>query len=128
MNRPHRNMFAFPAIALALLLLTACGQTVRTTPAHSTTIPHSGLQLAWHAGTTPGGGIITAPEGVVTVAPGDGDIAYMCIANGGSRVAIWVTHDRAAHWTHAATSRWLQAQISVIQPSMASSPIRWWWR
>ena len=59
-----------------------------------------GLQLAWHAGITPGGGIVTDPGGVVTVAPGDGDIAYMCIANGGARVAIWVTHDRAAHWTH----------------------------
>lgn len=100
MNRPHRNVFAFSAIALVLLLVTACGQTVRTAPVHSTTTPHPGLQLAWHSGVTPGGGIVTAPGGVVAVAPGDGDIAYMCIANGGARVAIWATHDRATHWTH----------------------------
>jgi hypothetical protein len=81
-------MVAFPAIALALLLVTACGQTVRTTaPARS------GLQLTWRAG--------TVPAGALTVAPGDGDIGYACHVESARRIAVSVTHDRAANWTHA---------------------------
>ncbi len=103
MNRPRHKLFAFPALAFPLLLIAACGQSAATNPSAHATVTHtpsSSLPLTWHAVTYPGDGVVSYPEGVVTVAPGDGDIAYMCMANGSSRVAVWVTRDRAAHWTH----------------------------
>lgn len=98
--RPISRSAALSATALLLLLVAACGRSAPSGPqAHATATPGAS-RLAWHAATVPGGGIVTYPEGVVTVAPGDGNIAYMCIANGSARVAIWATHDRAAHWMY----------------------------
>jgi hypothetical protein len=91
MKRPLRKVFSFPIIVFALLLVTACGQSAHTSPARSIT---SQLQLTCHA--------IKAPEGVLTVAPGDGDVAYICNMGDGSHIAIWVTRDRATRWTHTA--------------------------
>ncbi len=122
MNRPHRNMFAFPAIALVLLLLTACGQTARTTPAHSTATPR-GLQLAWHSG--------AVPAGVLTVAPGDGDIGYACHVESARRIAVSVTHDRAANWTHAgdialtADANQCFMTVDGLQPTTVVVAVTW---
>ncbi|HET8906288.1 MAG TPA: hypothetical protein VFN11_04920 [Ktedonobacterales bacterium] len=45
------------------------------------------------------------PTGAFTfaVAPSDGNVAYTCSVAGGAHLAIWVSQDRAAHWTHTAT-------------------------
>jgi hypothetical protein len=122
MNRPHRNMFAFPAIVLALLLVTACGQTAQTAPSHSTATPR-GLQLAWHLG--------AVPAGALTVAAGDGDIGYACHVESARRIVVSVTHDRAANWTHAgdialaADANQCFMTVDGLQPTTVVVAVTW---
>jgi len=88
-------------ILLSLLLLAACGQTMHgsaniSTPTLATTAASS--FPTWRAATLP-----TASNFIFAVAPSNGDIVYTCGVAGGSNLAIWVSHDRAVHWTHTAT-------------------------
>lgn len=88
-------------ISLSLLLLAACGRTIpASAPSPTVTFAatFTGSPLVWRAATLP-----TASNFIVAVAPSNGDVVYTCGVARGSNLAIWVSHDRAVHWTHTAT-------------------------
>lgn len=91
------NSLTVGCLALALLVLAACGQPVHThvpLRAHATVTPTSGIHLDWRPTTFP-------QMKVFAIAPGDGDIAYACQVVSERHVTLSVTRDRAVHWTHA---------------------------
>ena len=58
--------------------------------------------LDWRAGSLPADFVTQPQQPVISVAPSDGRVAYMCLltpVSGGTRPAIWRTEDRAATWT-----------------------------
>lgn len=86
-------------LALALLMMTACGQPAHATSHATATVKPTAtnthaLALTWRAATAP-------PGTASAIAPGDGDIAYACQAESARRISVSVTRDRAVHWTHA---------------------------
>ena len=157
-----RNIFTTrPAIAgalvllLAALLLAGCGGTTTEagtsgtrTPAAPTatriaatpTLPPA--PLSWEDATLPAGyigGIVSYPLGPLAVAPQDGNTAYACARatphNGVPATvgtAIWVTQDRAQHWTQLAplpvvsqllTSCWIVPD--AVDPSIVVAGVSW---
>ncbi len=112
-----------PIIALSLvllLLLPACGRSTSATtrdttsgatpspaaspiPTKSVAVP--GPQLVWHPAAYPPGVDPNRDAVSFSVAPGDGDIAYVCVAPAGPNDTLartFVTRDRAATWTRGA--------------------------
>ncbi|HEY7833245.1 MAG TPA: zf-HC2 domain-containing protein [Ktedonobacterales bacterium] len=111
------------ALAAALLLVAGFAQLFRATatrtgqpsgtpavtaqPSQTSSTPLT-VAPQWQAATFPAGFVVpsSASQSLATrsldVAPSDGDTAYACMAPAqGQRTqpVIWVTHDRAAHWT-----------------------------
>jgi hypothetical protein len=69
---------------------------------------------------------VTAPAGTLAIAPGNGDVAYVCaVSADGAHVSIWVTRDRAAHWSRTAAvpvpAGTTQCLVTVdgLQPAIA---------
>lgn len=119
-QRATRVWKGLAAVAAILVLVAGFGQVLRsmtsgrgTAPATRTPIVSGPIPpLHWQLETFPAGFELTqpispsAPTGQVTrtisVSQADGNTAYACAApqpGQGSRAPVWVTHDRAAHWT-----------------------------
>jgi hypothetical protein len=123
-NRRRSLRFSFATVIVALsfpllVLLPACGQSTSATtstsasgtpspaasaiPTKSVAVP--GPQLAWHPTTYPPGVDPNRGSVSVSVAPGDGDIAYLCVAPTDPTDAMartFITRDRAQSWTRGA--------------------------
>ena len=110
-------------LLIVVLLVASCGQsTMRAgkSASHATITPTSailpGPALSWTAGSLPpglpmlddsfwfGANVFLS----LVIAPGDGNIAYTCMRPASASASmepepeVWVTHDRAQHWTQAA--------------------------
>lgn len=109
---PKRTWRSLAAVAAMLLLVAGFAQALRvvsrghvitTKTPTATEAPVS--TLSWQA--APGQGALTSAGGRASfaTAPSDGNTAYACVVPGGApgqRITVWVTHDRASHWTRAA--------------------------
>ncbi|MGZ3638094.1 MAG: hypothetical protein ACXVCX_09710, partial [Ktedonobacterales bacterium] len=62
------------------------------------TTPAVKAQLSWHTSTLPAGETLFFPVSIVTVAPSNGDVAYLCDGDGAQSTRFFVTHDHGAHW------------------------------
>lgn len=125
-TRTGRLVGTLAAVAAALLIVAGfvrvlAPQGRSTSP--MTTHPLSPLQLTWAPATLPLG---MQFYGVSQVAPAptNGDVAYGCVspldvtgkpapgATGGA-TTVWVTSDRAAHWTPAGTLPLVRHDITL---------------
>ncbi|MGO8950380.1 MAG: hypothetical protein ACLQUY_22510 [Ktedonobacterales bacterium] len=99
------------ATLAVVLFLVASYIHIFGLPSITTPLPH--IALTWYMGTIPSGAanaLAAAPlpnfDPGIAIAPSDGNTAYLCIAPKDAESVtevypeIWVTHDRAAHWTH----------------------------
>ncbi|WIG58176.1 MAG: hypothetical protein OJF49_000921 [Ktedonobacterales bacterium] len=97
-------------LACAALLLAGCGNASR--PANASAplpkIPHA-RALVWQDAQTPVSLVLQTPwpfqPPTLAVAPSNGNVAYECYAPASATSQsgqVWVTRDRAAHWTRAA--------------------------
>jgi hypothetical protein len=103
------------ALIVTVLLVASCGQsTTRAgkSASHTTATPTydavPGPPLSWTAGSRPPGdpmvgGFGFEPNAILSliISPSDGNTAYSCMWPASASVGpdIWVTHDRAQHWT-----------------------------
>ena len=103
------------ALIVTVLLVASCGQSTTrasTSVSHATATPIYGAvpgpSLSWTAGSRPPGNPMVGGFGIepntilsLIIAPSDGNIAYSCLQPASASVGpgIWVTHDRAQHWT-----------------------------
>jgi hypothetical protein len=137
-------------LIVTILGIAGCGRTamqVSTSGAHATVTPTSPIQpgtaLSWTAGTLPPGyalfsGFNNFQEddqgGMFYIAPSDGNIAYSCMVPASTAVGpgIWVTHDRAQHWTQVASLPSVAQQLTIcdlipdaVDPSMVVASVSW---
>lgn len=71
-------------------------ETITPVPTVQVEPPIAGTPPDWHEYTLPAGFQLFFPVAVLSVAPSDGDTAYMC--QGGEPATMLVTHDRGADW------------------------------
>ena len=143
------------ALLLLALLTAGCGPRIMhagtsgtRTPATPTamriaaspTLPPD--QLSWVNGSLPpgellpGAGESTLDGGVLSISQSDGNIAYACARAASLSVGatIWVTHDRAQHWSRLAplplptipfplTSCWIVPD--AVDPNIAVAEVSW---
>jgi hypothetical protein len=124
-------------VAAALALLTGCAQAPsvpRSPTATPTSLPPA--PLAWQAAAFPPGyNSLGAIHGPLAFAPSDGNTAYVCGVTGAgnqdSAPGVWVTHDRAAHWTRMAdlpvsrTIGWCWIVVDSLNPAIAVAIVSW---
>jgi len=93
-------------LALAALVGVLLAQQGRTPTSGVPTVIQHG-QLTWQSVSLPEGlGLVFASRGVALIpSPSDGDTAYVCATsqkNPSAHPRLWVTHDRALHWSRLA--------------------------
>lgn len=113
---------AFAVTALCMLmvgsLLAGCGATAaaRTTysppisspfPTDTPTVPPVTTPavkapLSWHISTLPNGETLFFPVSILIVAPGNGDVAYLCDGDGAQNTRFYATHDHGVQWQRMA--------------------------
>jgi photosystem II stability/assembly factor-like uncharacterized protein len=138
------------ALIVVLLAAAGCGRTTTlagTSGAHATVTPTSpilrGPALSWTAGIRPPGYVMLSgvnnyqegdQGGVFTIAPSDGNVAYSCMrpASTSMALAVWVTHDRAQHWTQVASLPSVAHQLTIcdlipdaVDPSIVVASVSW---
>jgi hypothetical protein len=137
------------ALIVTLLLAAGCGRTstrTGTSGLHPTATPAvtpttailPEAHLSWMVGKSPPSSTSsTASQCPMNISgqfdvggindPGDGDTAYTCEPSTSSTggLAIWVTHDRAQHWTELAPlpSVGRKVDVGVITPDAADPSI-----
>ncbi|HEX8034613.1 MAG TPA: hypothetical protein VF510_12235, partial [Ktedonobacterales bacterium] len=62
------------------------------------TTPAVKAPLSWHTSTLPAGETLFFPVSILTVAPSNGDVAYLCDGDGAQSTRFFATHDHGAHW------------------------------
>ena len=155
-KQPHKHLHGTvpatlisAAMIVMLLLVASCGRTTTltvTSGALASVTPTSpilrGTALSWAAGTLPPGYAMFSGYnnfqkddlGGVFIAPSDGNIAYSCMAPAtiAVRPAIWVTRDRAQHWTQVASLPLVDHQLQIcdlipdaVDPSMVVASVSW---
>ncbi|MGO8951439.1 MAG: hypothetical protein ACLQUY_28060 [Ktedonobacterales bacterium] len=140
------------AMVVMVLMVAGCGRTMLagTSGAHATVTPTSpilpGTALPWAAGILPSGYAMFSgfnnyqdddQGGTFYIAPSDGNIAYSCMAPASIAVGpgIWVTHDRAQHWTQVASLPSVAHQLNIlnicdlipdaVDPSIVVASVSW---
>ena len=137
------------ALLVTLLLVASCGQTAtraRTSASHVTATPTydavPGPSLSWTVGSLPPGipmlddssWFVPNQFGWAVIAPSDGNIAYSCMRPVSASVGpgVWVTHDRAQHWTQVASLPPVHGQLYICfllinagDPSIVVAGISW---
>ncbi|MGZ6308709.1 MAG: WD40/YVTN/BNR-like repeat-containing protein, partial [Ktedonobacterales bacterium] len=54
--------------------------------------------LSWHTSTLPDSATLFFPISILTVAPSNGDVAYLCDGSQQPNARFYATHDHGAHW------------------------------
>ncbi len=126
----------FGLMAAALGLLAGCAQAA-SAPANptatATALPPT--PLAWQAAALPSGFVSLGVGGPLAFTPSDGNTAYTCGVTGSgaqdTNPGVWVTHDRAAHWTRMAdlpvsrTIGWCWIVVDSLNPAVAVAMASW---
>jgi hypothetical protein len=108
-------------LGLIALLATACGasSSAKTMPASTATrAPSAPTPLSWTAATYPPGFHLPGASNETRIAIASADTAYAITDTGApdTPLNVYVTHDRAAHWTRAATLPILLRDASAWAP------------
>jgi hypothetical protein len=115
------------ALIVTVLLVAGCGRAtahIGSSGPHATVTPTSpvlpGTPLSWTAGSLPLGNTMFSfgssdSLSSMFIAPTDGNTAYSCVIPASASVGpgIWVTHDRAQHWTALAVLPPVAHQLSI---------------
>jgi hypothetical protein len=114
------------AMAAVLLLIAGFAQALRTLPrGHvvTTSTPTPGAApLSWQQAPQPSDLVSDKNQDIEANAPSDGNTAYRCVVMpdaSESHLAVWVTHDRALHWTRTASPPAWQSTAPNAQCSIA---------
>ncbi|MGZ6390384.1 MAG: hypothetical protein ACXWQZ_14130 [Ktedonobacterales bacterium] len=62
------------------------------------TTPAVNAPLSWHTSTLPDSATLFFPISILTVAPSNGDVAYLCDGSQRPNARFYATHDHGVHW------------------------------
>lgn len=62
------------------------------------TTPAIKAPLSWHTSTLPDNATLFFPISILTVAPSNGDVAYLCDGSQRPNASFYATHDHGVHW------------------------------